>query len=168
LVDFSYFCTLKKGNPVMNKSFLAVIILCTGITTFLLTSCSNDRISSDVIQNPNTANGKGDLSQLPSFKFSEESHDFGKILQGETVSYPFKFKNAGKSDLVISDVSTSCGCTVPSFTKTPIHPGQDGTIKVTFNSAGKHGFQNKNIVIVANTQPNTFILRIKAEVTMGK
>jgi hypothetical protein len=120
-----------------------------------------------VIQNPNTANGKGDLSQLPSFKFVEESHDFGKIMQGETVSYPFKFKNAGKSDLIISDVSTSCGCTVPSFPKAPIHPGQDGAIKVSFNSAGKHGFQNKNIVIVANTQPNTFILRIKAEVMMA-
>jgi hypothetical protein len=151
----------------MNKSFSAVIILCVGIIAFSLTSCSNDRISSDVIQNPNTANGKGDLSQLPSFKFVEESHDFGKIMQGETVSYPFKFKNAGKSDLIISDVSTSCGCTVPSFPKTPIHPGQDGSIKVSFNSAGKHGFQNKNIVIVANTQPNTFILRIKAEVMMA-
>lgn len=152
----------------MNKSFSTVIIFCAGIFTFSLTSCNNDRISSDVIQNPNTANGKGDLSQLPSFKFVEESHDFGRILQGETVSFPFKFKNAGKSDLIISDVSTSCGCTIPSFPKAPIHPGQDGAIKVSFNSAGKHGFQNKNIVIVANTQPNTFILRIKAEVMMGK
>ncbi|MGA2823768.1 MAG: DUF1573 domain-containing protein [Bacteroidales bacterium] len=151
----------------MNKSFSAVIIFCAGIIAFSLSSCNNNRISSDVIQNPNTASGKGDLSRLPSFKFVEESHDFGRILQGETVSYPFKFKNAGKSDLIISDVSSSCGCTVLSFPKTPIHPGQDGTIKVTFNSEGKHGFQNKNIVIVANTQPNTFILRIKAEVMMA-
>jgi hypothetical protein len=152
----------------MNKTFGAIMILCAGIITFSFTSCNNNRISSDVIENPNTANGKGDLSRLPSFKFEEESHDFGKIVQGETVSYPFKFKNVGKSDLVISDVSSSCGCTVPSYPKTPIHPGQEATIKVTFNSAGKHGFQNKNIVIVANTQPNTLILRIKAEVTMGK
>ena len=152
----------------MNKTFATIMILCAGIMAFSFTSCNNNRISSDVIENPNTANGKGDLSQLPFFKFEEESHDFGKLMQGETVSFPFKFKNTGKSDLVISDVSTSCGCTVPSFPKTPIHPGQDGTIKVTFNSAGKHGFQNKNIVIVANTQPNTLILRIKAEVMMGK
>ena len=152
----------------MNKTFAAIMILYAGIMTFSFTSCDNNRLSSDVIENPNTASGKGDLSQLPSFKFEEESHDFGKIMQGESVSFPFKFKNTGKSDLVISDVSTSCGCTVPTFPKTPIHPGQDGIIKVTFNSAGKHGFQNKNIVIVANTQPNTVILRIKAEVTMGK
>jgi len=167
LADFSYFCTLNQENPPMNKNLVAIMIFCSGIVVFSLTSCNNNRVSSDVIENPNTANGKGDLSQLPSFKFEEESHDFKKIMQGETVSYPFKFRNVGKSDLVISDVSTSCGCTVPSFPKNPIHPGQDGIIKVSFNSAGKHGFQNKNIVIVANTQPNTFILRIKAEVMMS-
>jgi len=151
----------------MNKRFVVIILFWVGILAFPLTSCNNNRISSDMIQNPNTANGKGDLSQLPSFKFQTEVHDFGKILQGETVSYPFKFTNAGKSDLIISDVSTSCGCTVPSYTKIPIHPRQEGTIKVSFNSAGKHGFQNKNIFIVSNTQPNTFVLRIKAEVIMS-
>ena len=86
---------------------------------------------------------------------------------GETVSYPFKFKNTGKSDLIIADVSTSCGCTVTSYNKEPIHPGKEGVIRVSFNSAGKHGYQNKSIVIVANTQPNTFVLRIKAEVMMA-
>ena len=149
------------------KNLAAIMIFCAGIALSSLTSCNNNRVTSDVIENPNTASGKGDLSQLPSFKFEQELHDFGTIMQGETVSYPFIFKNVGKSDLIISDVSTSCGCTVPSFPKNPIHPGQDGTIKVTFNSAGKHGFQNKNIVIVANTQPNTLILRIKAEVMMA-
>jgi hypothetical protein len=149
----------------MNKRFTAITILI-GIIAFSLTSCRNNTISSDIIQNPNTASGKGDLSSLPSFKFDQELHDFGKIMQGETVSFPFSFVNSGKSDLIISDVSTSCGCTVGSFPKNPIHPGKDGIIKVSFNSAGKHGFQNKNIVIVANTQPNTTILRIKAEVTM--
>jgi len=120
-----------------------------------------------VIENPNTASGKGDLSQLPAFKFEEESHDFGKVIQGESVSYQFRFRNVGKSDLIISDVSTSCGCAVPSYPKIPIRPGQRESIKVSFNSTGKKGFQNKNIVIVANTQPNTTILRIKAEVTMS-
>jgi hypothetical protein len=151
----------------MNKNFAALILLYSGILLFSLSACNSNRISSDVIENPNTASGKGDLSQLPSFKFEAESHDFGKIVQGETVSFPFKFRNTGKSDLVISDVSTSCGCTVPSFPKTPVHPGQEGIIRVTFNSAGKRGFQNKNIVVVANTQPNTFVLRIKAEVSMA-
>ena len=123
-----------------------------------------DTISSDVVNNPNTANGKSDPTKLPAIKFVEEVHDFGKIIEGETVSYYFKFTNTGRSDLLIADVNTSCGCTVPSYPKEPIHPGQSNFIKVSFNSAGKRGFQTKNIVIVANTQPNSTAIKIKAQV----
>jgi hypothetical protein len=56
---------------------------------------------------------------------------------------------------------------VPDYPEKPIRPGEEGNIKVTFNSAGKHGFQNKNIVIVANTQPNATVLKIKAQVVMA-
>jgi len=150
------------------KNFLtAVLLVCAGAICLTLNSCNRNKVSSDLVENPNTANGTGDLSQLPAFKFEEESHDFGKVIQGESVSYLFRFRNSGKSDLVISDVSTSCGCTVTSFPKTPIRPGQSDAIKVSFNSTGKKGFQNKTIVIVANTQPNTTLLKIKAEVTMS-
>lgn len=112
--------------------------------------------------NPNTASGKADNSKLPAFKFEEKIHDFGKIIEGETVAFDFKFTNSGKSDLLIANVSTSCGCTVPTFTKVPIHRGEQGIIKITFNSAGRRGYQTKDIVITANTQPNVTELRIKA------
>ena len=134
---------------------------------FFLFSCGsgdNGLLSTDVVNNPNTAKGKSDLSSLPFIKFEEEVHDFEKIIEGETVSYSFKFTNTGKSDLVIADVSTSCGCAVPSYPKTPIRSGEQDVIKVTFNSAGKRGFQTKNIVVVANTQPNITVVRIKAQV----
>jgi hypothetical protein len=136
------------------------------ILVFLFSCGSGDNglLSSDIVNNPNSAKGKSDLSSLPFIKFDEEIHDFGKIIEGETVSYSFKFTNTGKSDLVIADVSTSCGCTVPSYPKTPIRPGKQEIIKVAFNSAGKRGFQTKNIVVVANTQPNTTMVRIKAQV----
>lgn len=133
----------------------------------LFFSCNRgnqEGVSTDVIINPNTASGNSDPSVLPRFKFEKEEHDFGKVIDGETVAYIFKFTNAGKTDLVISDVSTSCGCTVPEYSKEPIRPGQNGELKVSFNSTGKHGYQNKNIVIVANTQPNTTILKVKAQV----
>ncbi|MCX6251205.1 MAG: DUF1573 domain-containing protein [Bacteroidetes bacterium] len=123
-----------------------------------------ESISSDVVTNPNTANGKSDPSKLPTIKFVEEIHDFGKILEGETVSYYFKFTNTGKSDLLIADVNTSCGCTVSDYPKQPIRPGKSNFIKVSFNSAGKRGFQTKNIIVVANTQPNSTMIRIKAQV----
>lgn len=143
------------------------------ITTFLLVtmgifngcnSDNSDSISTDIIHNPNTASGKSDLSVLPVFSFTEVSHDFGKIIEGESVSFDFKFSNSGKTDLVISDVTTSCGCTVPEFSKEPIRPGKEGSVKVTFASAGRRGNQNKTIVVLANTQPNTTMLKIKAQV----
>ena len=123
-----------------------------------------ERISTDLVKNPNTANGEINSASLPAFKFEEIEHDFGKIIQGESVSYEFQFTNTGKTDLIIVDVSTSCGCTVPSFPRTPIRPGDKGAIKVSFNSAGKFGFQAKNVLVVANTQPNTTLLRIKAQI----
>jgi hypothetical protein len=149
---------------MIQKAFVVISFIA---SIFFFVSCGSDEnsiLSSDVINNPNTANGKADRSRLPVFTFTEEVHDFGKIIEGESVSYNFKFRNSGKSDLLISDVSTSCGCTVPVYTKEPIRPGSSGTIKVTFSSAGKRGYQSKAIVVVANTQPNTTQLRIKAQV----
>jgi hypothetical protein len=123
-----------------------------------------ERISADVVSNSNSASGSERSGDLPSMKFNEVEHDFGKVIQGESVTCEFKFTNTGKTDLIIVDVNTSCGCTVPSFPKTPIHAGDEGVIKVSFNSAGKHGAQTKSVLVVANTQPNTTMLRIKANI----
>ena len=123
-----------------------------------------ETISADVVNNPNSASGAGKTGSLPVIQFEELEHDFGRIIEGETVSYTFKFTNTGKSDLIIAEVTTSCGCTVPSYPKTPIRPGEGGVVKVAFNSNGKRGFQSKNIMVASNTQPNTTVVRIKAQV----
>jgi hypothetical protein len=152
----------------MNPIKLPVLFLLTAI--ILMSGCTiggqsgQNTLSTDVVSNPNSASGKSDLGSLPVIQFDETEHDFGRMIEGETVSYAFNFKNSGKSDLIIADVSTSCGCTVPSYPKTPIRPGESGTVKVAFNSNGRRGFQNKNIVVVSNTQPNTTVIRIKAQV----
>jgi hypothetical protein len=142
--------------------FLALLLAFTGCKPG--SREGRETIPADVVNNPNSASGKGDRGTLPVITFEETDHDFGRIIEGETVSYSFKFTNTGKSDLLIAEVSTSCGCTVPSYPKTPIRPGESETIKVAFNSNGKRGYQNKNIVVVSNTQPNTTIIRIKAQV----
>ncbi len=145
--------------------FLCILSLVIfGVSGCNSSGTKEQKISTDLVKNPNTANGESNAGALPSFKFQEIEHDFGKIIQGESVSYEFQFTNTGKSDLIIVDVSSSCGCTVPYFPKTPIRPGDKGAIKVSFNSAGKNGFQAKNILVVANTQPNTTLLRIKAQI----
>jgi hypothetical protein len=86
----------------------------------------------------------------PKIKFSEEKFDFGDIEQGEVVEHVFAFENTGNQPLVLSNVMTTCGCTVPAWPKEPIAPGANAELKVKFNSRGKIGIQNKVITIVSN------------------
>ena len=102
---------------------------------------------------------------LPAFAFSEESHDFGTIEEGELVEHIFTFTNSGESPLIISNAAGSCGCTVPEYPKDPIGIGESGQIKVKFNSSGRPGMQNKTVTLTANTYPTETILSIKANVT---
>ncbi len=97
-------------------------------------------------------------------KFDNLEHDFGKVIRGEIVTYSFKFKNTGNADLVIANISTSCGCTATEYPKTPVKPGAEDYIKVSFDSHDRSGFQSKDITIAANTQPSITTLRITAKV----
>jgi len=96
--------------------------------------------------------------------FKDDKHDFGKIMQGEKVAYSFVFKNSGGSDLVISSAQGSCGCTVPTYPKELVKPGQEGKIDVVFNSEGKSGLVEKTVTLVTNCNPSTKILTISATV----
>lgn len=103
-------------------------------------------------------------NQAPEITFERTEHDFGKVIYGEVVSYNFKFKNTGDADLVISEVGTTCGCTVTNYPEKPIKPGEEKYLEVTFDSDRQSGFQSKTISIVTNAQPNPKTLRIKAKV----
>ena len=94
-----------------------------------------------------------DPKTLTSIKFDKDIYDFGKIMQGDKVSYAFIFKNTGKVPLIISNATATCGCTVPNWPKEPIKPGANGKIDVVFNSTGKKGLQDKVITVIANTDP---------------
>lgn len=100
----------------------------------------------------------------PKMVFDQMTHEFGKITQGESVSYEFKFKNTGKEPLIITSASGSCGCTVPDWPKDPIKPGGSASIKVTFNSAGKMGGQDKTVTIISNSTEGTTVLHMKGTV----
>jgi hypothetical protein len=99
-----------------------------------------------------------------SFKFNEEEYSFGTIKQGESVTHEFKFTNNGSEPLIISKAEGSCGCTVPTYPQQPILKGQSGVIKVTFNSTGKMGIQDKTVTLTSNAIQNPFILHIKGTV----
>lgn len=90
----------------------------------------------------------------PVITFTENSIDFGDLAQGDKVSHTFKLKNTGVAPLIISNVAATCGCTVPSWPKEPIAPGQSAEIQVSFNSTGKVGKQNSIVRIYSNaTEP---------------
>jgi hypothetical protein len=89
----------------------------------------------------------------PVMTFEAINHDFGKIKEGEKVVYEFKFKNTGKTPLIISNASATCGCTIPEIPKDPVKPGAEGVIKVVFDSTGKSGLQDKVVTITSNANP---------------
>ena len=103
--------------------YILMILALAGITGCNSAPDEKQMLSSGLVTNPNSASGKTDPSMLPVITFTEVEHDFGSIVEGETVSFNFKFKNTGKSDLVITEVSTSCGCTVPSYPKNRYQAG---------------------------------------------
>lgn len=90
--------------------------------------------------------------------------DFGKMKEGDNLEVSFRFKNVGDKPLVISNVSASCGCTVPETPKEPFAPGQTGVIKASFNSTGKPGTQTKQVNVFANTDPSMITLTFHVDV----
>jgi len=125
---------------------------------------SSSNVNPNLVTNPITASGKTSASNLPIMEFEQTKHDYGMMVQGEKLSYTFKYTNTGGSDLIISDFSSDCGCTVPDFSKAPVKPGGSGKVEVVFNSAGKSGTVSKSIRLLTNAQPNTVELKITAEV----
>ena len=139
------------------------ILLFVIVLFFLGCGDGNKAITTDLVVVPETASGKT-IEKVPVMTFEKTSHDFGQIIRGEKVSYRFKFKNTGKMPLIISDVPSSCGCTVPEFSKLPISPGEEGYILVTFNSQTENGYRAKTVTVVSNAQPRMQTLTIIANV----
>lgn len=85
-------------------------------------------------------------------KFDTLRHNFGKFSKNDPiVKCSFKFTNTGTAPLVIHQAFASCGCTVPTFTKEPIKPGEKGVIDVTYNGTDKFpGHFQKTITIRSN------------------
>lgn len=102
--------------------------------------------------------------KYPVMTFDKTAHDFGTINEGDKVTYTFKFTNTGQADLLITNAVGSCGCTVPEYPKAPVKPGRSEKIKVSFNSAGKNGNQQKTVTIATNTAKGKELLTIKANI----
>lgn len=107
-------------------------------------------------------NGK----KAPKATFKKQVHDFGKVAESAgNVTCEFTFKNTGTAPFIIQRVQTTCGCTTPDYTKEPVLPGKEGTIKVTYSTIGRVGTFNKDVTIFSNVPDSIYKLTIKGEVT---
>jgi hypothetical protein len=111
--------------------------------------------------------GKEDASDLPQISFTETDYDFGIIEYGRNAVHYFLFSNTGKVPLVISNVRTSCGCTVPEWPNAPIRTGAQDSLKVEYNTKVKGGF-NKTITVHSNAVNAMVELRIRGNVMKAK
>jgi hypothetical protein len=107
-----------------------------------------------------------ELAKAPVATFSETTHDFGEMKQGDKKDHTFMLTNNGKSELIIRNVRSSCGCTAVAPAKKVIAPGESAPIKVTFDSRGKRGRQSKSITVITNDPKTpTSMLRISCNIT---
>lgn len=149
----------------MKKIFVIMLVAAT------FTACNqnaSDKVEDKIANLSDTAAGDVASADAPKFEFDKEIFDFGVVEEGETVKTTFKFKNTGKTPLIITDASATCGCTVPEYPKTPIKPGESGEISVSFNSQGRLGMQDKIVTIKSNANPEAQGLHLVGEVKEKK
>lgn len=103
----------------------------------------------------------GNLKALDSsnIKFNQQKIDFGKVKQGDMLTHSFKFENTGNSLLIIGQIKTSCGCTAALASKKRLEPGENGSLKITFNTRGYKGNVSKYIYVYSNDpeKPRTML-----------
>lgn len=101
-------------------------------------------------------------SKFPVLEFDKKEHDFGEIEAKKSVETIFNYKNTGDAPLVITNIKSSCGCTVPQdWSREPLAPGAEGKFTVKFNGSGSNKI-SKSITVTANTEKGSEIVKITA------
>ena len=144
----------------MKKIMLGVSALC--MVAFM--SCKEDATAKIKSENvAEAAQRDANSGNFASVSFEETEHDFGTIKDGTPVETVFKYTNTGSSPLVVSDIKSTCGCTVPTDWTKQVAPGETGQFTVKFNGQG-NGAVNKSITLTTNTEKGSETVKIKAMV----
>lgn len=143
----------------MKKVFLVLSVIC--LVTF--TSCKEDATKKIDDSNVTAAAARdANSSKFPTIEFDKKEHDFGEIVSGTNVETVFNYKNTGEAPLVITDIKSSCGCTIPKdWTKEPLAPGASGSFTVKFNGKGTNKV-SKAVTVTANTKEGKEVVKISA------
>jgi uncharacterized membrane protein len=131
--------------------------------TFLLTSCGNDPFSKVETKNVEVASQRDAVAtNFAEMTFDKTSHDFGTINDGQAQETMFSYTNTGDTPLVVTDIKSTCGCTVPQgWSRQPLSPGESSQFTVKFNGKGANKV-SKTVTVTANTKKGRETVRISA------
>ena len=143
----------------MKKAILGLSALC----MVAFTSCKENAASKVKAENVTVAAERDAVSgDFPAITFDRTEHDFGEIENGTPVETVFEYTNTGKAPLVITNIKSSCGCTVPQdWSKEPLAPGASANFTVKFNGKGANKI-SKTVTVTANTEKGTETVKITA------
>ncbi|MEL7123332.1 MAG: DUF1573 domain-containing protein, partial [Bacteroidota bacterium] len=151
------FCNFVTTKPLSRmKKIFSVFVLCLAVS-FVFAQTSK-------IEKAETA--KSEMKEAvegPQMTFEAKTVDYGTIEQGADPYRVFKFKNTGNAPLVILNAKGSCGCTVPNYDREPVAPGDEGEIKVRYDTK-RIGKFTKTVTLTTNVGEQKIILTIKGEV----
>ncbi|MBT8324619.1 MAG: DUF1573 domain-containing protein [Winogradskyella sp.] len=143
----------------MRKVVLALATVC--LVGF--TSCKDDAASKVKSENVAIAAERdANAGEFPVIAFDKTEHDFGTIANGTPVETNFKYTNTGNSMLVVSNIKSTCGCTVPSNWTKEVAPGETGEFTVKFNGKGNGNKVSKSVTLTTNTEKGTEVVKITA------
>ena len=127
------------------------------------TSCKED--ATKKIKDENVAQAAerdAQSKKFPVIEFDKTEFDFGEMEAKQNVETVFNYKNTGDAPLVITNISSSCGCTIPKdWSREPLAPGESGKFTVKFNGTGS-GNVSKTVTVTANTEKGREMVRVKA------
>lgn len=152
----------------MKKTFILAIAALSFAACRNANNQTSETTSAVSVGNDTSKTAKVAPADAPVIVFEREIFDFGKIEQGEKVQHDFKLKNTGKTPLIITNATATCGCTVPQKPGQPILPGKEGIVSVVFNSEGKMGMQDKVVTITSNANPTVSTVHLVGEVLAKK
>lgn len=144
---------MKNSNSKNNKKMKRFLL--SAIFVFALMLGAN----AQKVENQNTQ----EVTSQAEITFDKLEHDYGEVKQNGNGVCEFKYTNTGSVPLVLSKVRSSCGCTVPKWSKEPLMPGQSATITVKYNTSSV-GPINKSITVESNAKTPRVRLMIKGKV----
>ena len=140
-----------------------VILRLVALSMAFFTSCKDN--ATNKINEANVAvaaERDANSSKFPVITFDKTEHDFGEIEANKSVETEFNYTNTGDAPLVITDIKSSCGCTVPKdWSREPLAPGESGKFSVKFNGSGSNKI-TKTITVTANTEKGAEVVKITA------